>query len=60
MLTVPEEQIVPPPELKSVKNRYIRSIGKLPEDKVVLLLDWEKLFSEEDEALLGEMNENGK
>lgn len=60
VLTVPEEQIVPPPELKSVKNRYIRSIGKLPEDKVVLLLNWEKLFSEEDEALLGEMNENGK
>ena len=60
VMTIPEGEIVPPPELKSAQNRYIRSIGRLPGDKVVLLLDWEKLFSVEEEQLLGEMNESNK
>lgn len=53
VLTIPAEQVVPPPELKAAQNRYIRGIGK-PGDgqKVVLLLDWQKLFTEEDQAAM--------
>lgn len=58
VLTIPENSIVPPPELKSVRNRYVKNIGKLSEEKVVLLLDWKKLFSTEDEALLENMNDD--
>ena len=58
VMTIPEGEILPPPELKSAQNRYIRSIGRLPGDHVVLLLDWEKLFSVEEEQLLSDMNES--
>lgn len=60
VLTIPENSIVPPPELKSVRNRYVKNIGKLSEEKVVLLLDWKKLFSTEDEALLENMNNDSE
>ncbi len=60
VLTIPENSIVPPPELKSVRNRYVKNIGKLSEEKVVLLLDWKKLFSTEDEALLENMNDDSE
>ena len=60
VLTIPENSIVPPPELKSVPNRYVKNIGKLSEEKVVLLLDWKKLFSTEDEALLENMNDDSE
>lgn len=60
VLTIPENSIVPPPELKSVCNRYVKNIGKLSEEKVVLLLDWKKLFSTEDEALLENMNDDSE
>ena len=57
VLSIPEGETVAPPELKSANNRYIRSIGKLPDTKVVLLLDWEKLFDVEEEKMLSGMNE---
>lgn len=60
VLTIPENSIVPPPELKSVRNRYVKNIGKLSEEKVVLLLDWKKLFSTEDEVLLENMNDDSE
>lgn len=60
VLTIPENSIVPPPELKYVRNRYVKNIGKLSEEKVVLLLDWKKLFSTEDEALLENMNDDSE
>ena len=60
VLTIPENSIVPPPELKSVRNRYVKNIGKLAEEKVVLLPDWKKLFSTEDEALLENMNDDSE
>ena len=60
VLTIPENSIVPPPELKSVRNRYVKNIGKLSEEKVVLLLDWKKLFSTEDEAFLENMNDDSE
>lgn len=48
VLDIQEKDVVPPPDLKASQNKYIRGIGKLAET-VVLLLDWEKLFSEEDQ-----------
>ena len=56
VLDIPEENVVLPPQLKASQNKYIRGIGKTGES-VTLLLDWEKLFSEEDEALLGDMTD---
>ena len=52
VLDIREENVVPPPELKASQNKYIRGIGKL-ESGVVMLLDWEKLFSEEDQEMMG-------
>ena len=55
VLDIPEGNVVPPPKLKASQNRYIRGIGKTGE-MVTLLLDWAKLFSEQDEKLLGKMS----
>lgn len=52
VLDIREQDVVPPPDLKASQNKYIRGIGKLA-SSVVMLLDWEKLFSGEDEELLG-------
>lgn len=68
VLDITEDHIVPPPSLKAAQNRYIRGIGKTgkADENITLLLDWEKLFSPEEEiamgempALAGDMNENG-
>lgn len=48
VLTIEEENIVEPPRMgKEPQNRYIKNIGKVGND-VKLLLDCEKLFSEEE------------
>ena len=62
VLTISSGDVVPPPDLKASQDKYIRGIGKLKDDKenVVLLLDWERLFSEEDESLLSDINDNSK
>ena len=52
VLDIAEKNVVPPPDLRASQNKYIRGIGKL-ESSVVLLLDWEKLFSEDDQEILG-------
>lgn len=57
VLTIPEKDVVPPPQLKSAQNHYIRGIGKTGEN-VSLLLDWDKLFSGEEEELLNKMADN--
>lgn len=51
VLTIPEAEIVPPPELKSTQNKYIRGIGKTG-NAVTLLLDCDKLLNEKDESVL--------
>jgi purine-binding chemotaxis protein CheW len=53
VLTVPEKDIVDPPQMNRSVNRYIKSIGKVGND-VKLLLDCEKLLSENE---LDELNE---
>lgn len=57
VLDITENDVVSPPELKASQNKYIRGIGKT-EGGVVLLLDWMKLFSEDDQDLFDEMNQD--
>lgn len=47
VLSIPEEEIVSPPDTKSGGNRYIKGIGKVG-NEVKLLLDCEKLISEQE------------
>ncbi len=48
VLTIPDEDIVEPPKMnKSFSNRYIKNIGKVGND-VKLLLDCEKLLTEDE------------
>lgn len=56
VLDILPDNVVPPPALKASQNKYICGIGKLKEN-VVLLLDWEKLFSDNDQELLEAMND---
>lgn len=55
VLDIPEEVVVPPPNIqKSHSSRFIKGIGKLNE-KVVIILDVNKLlYDEEIELLSGE------
>jgi purine-binding chemotaxis protein CheW len=54
VLTIPEEEIVAPPDIKGGGNRYIRGIGKV-ENQVKLLLDCDKLLNEQEIDALGNM-----
>jgi len=47
VLTIPDEEIVEPPDIKQGGNRYIKGIGKVGE-QVKLLLDCDKLLNEQD------------
>lgn len=54
VLTIPEQDIVEPPHLsKGYGNRYIKNIGKVGND-VKLLIDCEKLLTEDDMEQLNE------
>lgn len=57
VLTIPEKEIVDPPEMNKGFNRYIKKIGKVGND-VKLLLDCEKLLSEEELNDLDEGHKN--
>ena len=63
VLDIPEADVVPPPKLRESKTKYIRGVGKLKpieegaSGRVVLLLDWKKLFSKEDAEKLSDMQE---
>jgi purine-binding chemotaxis protein CheW len=50
VLVIPEENIVPPPEIKSSKNKYIKGIGKVGAT-VKLLIDCDKIFNEQAEGI---------
>ncbi len=47
VITISEEEIVPPPDINSTGNRYIKGIGKVS-DEVKLLLDCSRLIKEQD------------
>ena len=55
VLTIPEQGIVEPPKMnKGFNNRYIKNIGKIGND-VKLLLDCEKLLTEDEFENLSEV-----
>ncbi len=54
VLTIPDEDIVPPPQVNKAQNRYIKAIGKV-DNKVSLLLDCEKLLNDDEVAVLAEI-----
>ena len=57
VLSMPEENIVPPPEYKTgFQNRYIKSIGRVGDD-VKLILDCEKLLSDDDLQSLDQVSQ---
>lgn len=47
VMTINEENIVPPPNIGSSGRKYIKSVGKSG-DEVILLLDCEKLLNEDE------------
>lgn len=47
VINIADEDIVPPPQVNNVQNRYIKAIGKVGE-QVSLLLDCEKLLNDDD------------
>lgn len=47
VLTIPAEEIVPPPEVTKTGNKFINGIGKVG-DEVKLLLNCDKLLYDED------------
>lgn len=54
VLSIAEQDITPPPQLKGQSNRYIKEIGKVGND-VKLLLDCEKLLTENELENLSEV-----
>lgn len=54
VLTIPDEDIVPPPQVNKAQNRYIKAIGKV-DNKVSLLLDCEKMLNDDEVAVLAEI-----
>ena len=55
VLTIPEGEIVPPPEVNKKGNKYIKGIGKV-ENGVKLLLDCDKLLKLEEVENLSNIN----
>lgn len=53
VLTIPEEEIVDPPEMNKCSNRYIKKIGKYG-NEVKLLLDCYKLLNDDEHEDLDE------
>jgi purine-binding chemotaxis protein CheW len=51
VLVIQEQDIVPPPNLNKITNRFIRGIGKTGKD-VKLILDCNKLINDEDNSIL--------
>jgi len=51
VMRIGEENIVPPPEIRAAQNKYIKGIGKTG-NEVNLLLDCDKLLSDQDEAAI--------
>lgn len=51
VISIPDVDIVPPPELNKDGNRYIKGIGKV-ENEVKLILDCNKLLNDEEAEIL--------
>jgi len=57
VLSIPEQDIVAPPEVSKTGNRYIKAVGKVGSD-VKLILDCEKLLNDEETDILSEFKNN--
>lgn len=55
VITIPDGDIVAPPDINKVANKYIKGIGKVAND-VKLLLDCTRLLSEEETEMLDQIN----
>jgi purine-binding chemotaxis protein CheW len=55
VISIVDEDIVPPPDIKRGTNRYIKGIGKVQND-VKLLLDCDRLLNDDDAEQLINMN----
>jgi purine-binding chemotaxis protein CheW len=53
VMSIPDTEIVPPPDVKRSSNKYIKGIGKAEND-VKLILDCERLLSEDEFDSLNE------
>lgn len=51
VLSIPEQEIVPPPDINKGSKKYIKGIGKTGSE-VILILDCEKLLDEEEVEVL--------
>lgn len=58
VLSIPETHIVPPPDIRSTGNKYIKGIGTVGSE-VKLLLDCDKLLNDEDTDALGVIKKEG-
>jgi purine-binding chemotaxis protein CheW len=54
------DDVVPPPSWQESQNPYISGVGKLTDGRVVLLLDWQKLFSQAETVYLAGMQQEQK
>jgi purine-binding chemotaxis protein CheW len=54
VLDIPERDLVPPPRIHQSGQKYLKAIGKTDEG-ITLLLDCERLFSDEDLDVLDSM-----
>lgn len=54
VVAISDQEIVPPPQLKDYHQHYIMGIGKV-ENRVKLLLDCEKLLSDDEMESLGKI-----
>jgi len=58
VLSIPDENIVPPPEMnRGSENRYIKAIGKV-ENNIKLILDCQKLINDEEMEAVSHMSGN--
>lgn len=55
VLTIPDEEIVPPPEVRKSGNKFIKGVGKVGTE-VKLLLDCEKLINIDDTDTLSNIS----
>ncbi|PKM95369.1 MAG: chemotaxis protein CheW [Firmicutes bacterium HGW-Firmicutes-1] len=55
VLSIPEQEIVPPPDINKGGKKYIKGIGKTGSE-VTLILDCEKLIDEEEVEVLAKID----
>lgn len=54
VLRIPADTVEPPPRLGKVEREYVSGVGKL-DDRLLILLDVDRLMSESDQAVIQEV-----